>query len=817
MKPTPYGYFDGNADEFVITQPQLPQPWINYLTSEKYCAIVSHTGGGYSFYQDPQNQRLLEWQPTSMYHDRPGRYLYVRDQKSSQVYSVTWQPLRVKPDEYQCRVGLGYQHIETRYGELKNTVTYVVPHDESCELWIMTIENQGAETRDLSVFGYAEWFMGSVDDTLIHHEAVMWNRAQYDEKTGGIVACKTSHFEKQRLTPFSFYCLFGSSARVDGFDCHKARFLGRFNNVASPEAILEHGQCYNSFLNGEEAVGVLQNNFFLKSGERKTIVFVLGQTQTLAEAEVLLRRYKDVSTAEKALKQTQALWKQRVIGQPLRISTPDGDLDQLYNVWFKYQAWVNHFWSRSASLYFDGLSGHGYRDACHDAEAMLLLDATAARKRLKHISTLIRRDGSCAPGWSDLFGPFGTQPTKDHAVWFVSAMHAYIMETGDLEFLNEKSTWLKDAWREAGTIQDPNWKQDASSEGHGTLWEKIKAQLHCSYHDSSVHGLSRMGMGDWNESLDFAGDEHVGESVWLSMALVWALRFAMELAQALGEEDIVETYAQWIHGLSERINRHGWDGEWYLRGYTDEGQPIGSAQNSEGKLYLNTQSWAVLSDIVPNDRIAALLKNVDQYLEVEKGYTLFYPAYTLFDATIGRIAKFSPGVKDNAGIMTHAQIFMLAANFKLDRGDSAYQVLQKSLPNTQADYDRYKSEPYVMAQFLVGPDHPYNTGMGCFSWMTASAGATLWLISQWMLGIHPELHGLHVHPVLPCAWKQCRLIRPFRNDIYEIEINNPHGVTCGVHRVTLDGQILDKPFIPFVGDGGRHQVVVTLGKTMPSS
>ena len=806
-----YGYFLASEAEFVITTPLLPKPWANYLSNAEYCAVVTHTGGGYSFLKDPSAQRILSWDNSGSKLDRPGRYIYIRDQKTGEVISTTWQPFRKKPDHFACHVGLGYQRIESRYGELEQSVTYFVPPQDRCEIWYVTIQNNSNDTKDLSVFGYAEWLLGCVDESLMHHQAIMWNRAQYDEKSGGILARKTVNYEKQKISQDTTYCFFGLSARADGFDCNKDTFLGKFNGASHPEAIMLDGKCRNSYLIGDEAIGVLQTNFFLKPGEIKTIVFVLGAETSEDKAVKLMRKYKTPTHADEAFAATKLLWQQRIIEQPLQFQTPDDNLNLMLNQWAKVQTWMTHYWCRSAGLFSLGRNGQGYRDTCHDVESMLLLDPAAAHKKLLKISTLIRRDGTCAPGWSETFGIFSSKPIKDHAVWFTSAVHAYINETGKLDILKEKTTWLKDAWIKGGKEIDPQWKQGATTDGQGTLWEKIKMQLDFSYHNTAAHGLLRMGMADWNESLDAADDAHIGGSVWLSMAMVWALRMGMEMAEWLGDPDTVALYGTWIHTLTERINGFGWDGAWYLRGYNEDLEAFGSSKNVEGKLYLNTQSWAILAEVAPPERIGKILENVDRYLEVEKGYTLFYPAYTLFNKNLGQISMFSPGLKDNAGIMMHAQTMMLAANCKLDRSDVAYRILSKSLPSKQMDYTRYQSEPYAFAQFMIGPDHPYESGGARFSWMSATAGWTLMLLSYWICGIQPQLKGLHINPKIPTDWRQCKLTRPFRGDIYEFEILNPSGHYAGVTEVYLDEKRLDVPFINPVGDGKKHCVRVILG------
>jgi len=807
-----YGHFSEDGYEYVIKDPKLPAPWINFLTNEEYCAVISHTGGGYSFHMDPKTHRLLYWVGRDLWTDRPGRYVFIRDRETGEVFSINWQPLRKPLDEFETRVGLGYQVISSSAMGIRGEITYFVPREEPCEIWKVKVKNVSGKKRALSIFGYLEWMLGDNVEMNFHNIAILYNRAWFEPEANAIFAKKTLVFgqavyEQLPVTENPLIAFMGTSAEVHGWDCHKQVFLGPYNTEQRPESIFS-GKCRQSTSEGNEAIGALQHDMELEPGEERTILFVVGETDKKSRALALMKKYRDLKKADSELEAVKEFWRKK-LGK-IHVNTPDPDFDKMVNIWAKYQLWICNYWSRTPSYYHEGQGGRGYRDSCQDAQALLPIDAEHSRKKLLKIASLIRRDGTCAPGWSDTYGPFPQKPYKDHPIWYVPAVAAYVKETGDIDFLDQKAPWLKDAWRDGGTRRDPNWHAGAIEDGKGTIFEHILAQLNYTFNDVGKHGLPRIGEADWNDALDMAGRRGRGESVWLAMALVRSLRIAAELAAMLGRKKLSKELTRKAEVMAKRVNRVGWDGKWYLRGFTDEGKPFGSSSNREGKIYLNPQAWAILSGVLPRDRKKALLKSIDEILEGDHGLALFYPAYTRTDSKIGRITAFARGTKENAAIFCHANTFMIAADCMLGRGDIAYRRLRKIMPCKQ-DPDLYKAEPYVYAEYLIGPEHPYEAGRGAYTWVTGTAGWSFLVATEYMLGVKPEFNGLKIDPCLPSSWRRCSITRPFRGAVYDIVIENPHGVQKGVKELYVDGRKINGNLIHPHGDGKTHAVRVVMG------
>lgn len=803
-----YGYFSKDGKEYILTDPNTPRPWINFLTNEEYCAVISATGGGYSFYKDSRNERMLWWLGPNLYKDRPGRYVFVRDEQTKEVFSITWQPLRKQYDSFEARIGFGYQVIRSSRNKISGEITYFVPRKEHCEIWKVKIKNGSGKTRKLNLFGYVEFFIGNWDYITYYNIATLWNRVGLDKKSNSIIARKTAFYQEFNIKNNPYQVFFTSSEKADSWDANKYRFLGRYNTEENPECVF-NGKCTESICDGEEPVGVLQHNITLKPGEEKTIIYILGQTSSEEEFDRILKMYKTPKNVDQELTEVKKFW-ETAIGN-VKVETPDKEFDNIANYWVKYQLYMCNYWSRSPSFYHEGQGGRGYRDSCQDAEGILALNTKHAKEKILKIASLTRRDGTVAPGWSDTYGKYHNRPFKDHPTWLTSTVIAYVKETGDLSILDKKVVWIKDMWRDGGTKRDINWDKGTVDDGDGTLFEHLLAQLNFTYNDVSVHGIPRVGEADWNDALDMAGRRQIGESVWLAMALVRSLKFLAELAEIKGESTIATDLREKAEVMAGRINEYGWDGRWYIAGYNDDLVPFGSNKNSEGKIFLNSQSWAILSGIVPPDRLPLVLDSVDKKLKYKHGLALLAPAYSVFDPGLGRIAMFSKGTKENAAVFCHAHVFMAVAYAAAGLGTKAYESICQIMPNKQHDVELYKTEPYVFSEYLIGPDHPYAHGEGAFTWLTGTAGWTFLFITEWILGVKREYKGLRIQPCIPAKWKKCRITRDFRGATYEISIENPNGVETGIREIYVDGKRADSNLIKPHGDGKVHDVRVVMG------
>lgn len=809
-KKMKYGHFSKDGLEFVITNPNTPRPWINYLTNGAYCAVISHQAGGYSFYKDCRTDRLLRWLPENWHFDRPGRYFYVKDKSSKKVWSATYQPIRGKYAFYEARHGLGYTIIETEYFGVRAKITFFVPKDDPCEVYLVELANKTKRAKTLEIYPYIEWLLGDYHLELRYRNIMnLYNRIWFDKAHNAIFAKKTAAWGDLNIQPFHYTAFFASGLPVKDYMTRKDAFLGRYNTEERPESIINGTFKTVEFCSGEDGVAVFRHDITLPAKKAKQFTVILGQTDTVHDVGRMLAKYRNFTHAGKELEEVKTLWKKRILDNII-IETPDKDFDLMINVWVKYQLYICNFWSRSPSYYHEGSGGRGYRDSCQDAEGIISINPDHALEKIKKIAALIKKDGTSAPGWSDTSGPAGHRPNKDHQVWLTVTVASYIKETGNKEILDEYFPYLKDRWIRGWDIDD-NFKGGPRNDGEGTLFEHLEKNLNFTFNDVGERGLPLIGHADWNDAIDAAGIKGKGESAWLAMALVRSLKILAELAALMGKEAKAKDLMDKAMTMQHRVNSVCWDGQWYVRGYTDAGNVYGSSRNKEGRIFINTQAWAILAGIPDKKRMDKVLKSVDKYLDGKHGIALFYPAYSKFDPELGRISMFSEGTKENAAVFCHASTFHIVAECMASRGDKAYSAMKKIMPNCQDDYDLYKTEPYVCAEYLVGPEHPYNYGEGAFTWITGTAGWTFMAATEYLLGARRDYEGLRIDPVIPSNWKGCRIRRPFRGAVYDIEIKNPKGVERGVKEVYVDGRLQKDNLIKSQGRGKTYKVEVIMG------
>jgi len=781
-----YGYFSGDGKEFIITTPRLPKPWINYLYNKKYCAIVSHTGGGYSFEQDCRTKRITAWNPDNLFTDRPGRYVFLRDNESGKYWSINWQPICPKKQNFQCIHGLGYTIISSTVNKISGQVTYFVPRNDNLEIWKIKISNKDSKKRELSLFSVVELIINDFQlETLFKNISAMYNKAWFDRGLQAIISAKNI-WGWSGIYPYQVY--FGANFKVHGWETKRESFYGAPLLLSEPRAVME-GKCTNTNNLGENMVSALQHDFVIEPKEEKEFVILLIHAKKRQLAKNLLAKYRSLPNVNKALRGVKNFWNKVV--ERVTIKTPDKDFNSIINIWSKYQLYTTNAWSRSPSYYHEGTGGRGYRDSCQDAEGILSLDAEYTKNKLRKIATLHAKDGHCAPGWSDDHGPFTDTPRADHPVWFAYVLTAYVKETGDINFLNERAKWLDG--------------------GEGTIFEHCLANIDYLWRHLGEHGLPLIGIADWNDAIDSAGDEGKGESVWLGIAFYRTLLYAARLAKILGKDDVEKDLTQKADEIRKIVNGPaGWNGKWFKAGYTDEGKPFGSTENKQGKIHINPQTWAILSEVCNLYRQKQVMAIVDKYCDSLHGPVLLTPPYTKIDLSIGRITKFATGIKENAAIFCHAVAFKIVADCMLGRGDKAYDSFCKINPMKQ-DPELYKAEPYVFAEYLVGPSHPYRFGEGAYTWLTGTAAWMYLAATEWILGARRDFDGLKIDPCLPKHWEKCRIERPFRNAIYRIEIENPNHVEKGVKEIYVDDTKINGDIIKPHGDGKVHKVKVIMG------
>ncbi len=785
------GHFSKNGLEYIITRPDTPKPWFNYLFNDLYHALTSQTGGGYSYYDDPKSNRILRYEHIQT--DRPGRYVYVRDEETGEFWSVNWQPVRKKVDFWETRHGLGYTTLTSRTNGIEGKITYLVAQDSPVEIWMVRIKNLDKKARKLRVYPFVEFVSGDIElETCYRNILSLYNEAVYDDKLKAILARKYP-FRRGQVEWLNFFSV---SHRIHGFETSKETFIGRYNDLGSPNEIRD-GTLKNNSVRGEDMIGAFELRLNLAPKEETSFVVCLGFAKNAQEAASYLRKYRRWEVAEEELLEIKSYWKGVV--DRIRVHTPDPHFDLMVNVWGKYQlSAIIH--SRGTSSYHGTEGGLGYRDTAQDSEGLLALRLDAAMEKIEKLLYYQYHTGHAVSGFSYSEGSWDKNHQAvitgkaDVAVWLPYTIVSYVKETGDTEFLKKKYRF--------------------HDGGEATVYEHIKRAVRYLYKQRGEHGLPYIRKADWNDAYDHVGLGGKGESVWLGMALARACKQLEGLAHFLKDRKTEVEMRRKYRTLAAIINRVGWDGGWYLAAYNDEGYRIGSAKNEEGKVPLNSQTWAILSEVAPPDRRKKILKLIDEYLDTEYGPALFLPSYTRFDPGIGRVTAFAEGTKENAAVFSHACAFKIVADCLVGRGDKAYETYCKLLPMSPAksDHTKYTAEPFVWAEYVIGPGSRYKFGEGNFTWNT---GTTPWMFiaaTEWILGVRRDYEGLLIDPCFPRHWKRASIRRPFRGATYEVTIENPEGVEKGVKRIFLDGKRWDSNVIPPHGDGKIHRVQVVMGR-----
>ncbi len=795
---TEYGNFSSDNSEFVIKRIDTPRPWINYLSNGKYCAIISHTGGGYSFYLDPGVNRVSRWSSENYMKDTPGRYLYIRDQESNQYWSSGVRPVG-KSQGYECRHGLGYTTIKNSYAEVSTELTCFVPWEESAEVWLAKIKNLSNRERSIKVFPFMEWSMGQwMPEISVRNLYILVNQGVFDAENQMIITRKFPWGGKEHL----FLGFMGSSLKVKGYDIDYENFIGQTHSYQDP-VVLERGTCTNSTARGMNMVGVFEHELRLKPQEEVEFSVIIGLAPMrendaaikagIKKSAAVVDKYRDISYVKSSLNETKNRWQKLLHPGRVHIETPDEQLNRSVNVWMKYQITMNNHWGRSASYYHEGWGEFGYRNTSQDAWSMIPLDPEYAKERLIQLAEHQKKNGQPLPGWSLSLGPSTHRPPSDFPIWLPMLLISYLKETGDFKILKKKVKYFDG--------------------GSATLYEHAKkATEFLQDIDRSARGLPLMGTQDWNDAFDRTGIGGKGESIWLGMGLCVALKNLEELSTFLGEKSVAKDCRVRYEKMKTLLNKYAWDGDWYCYAYNDLGQPLGSKKNKEGSIQLNAQTWAIIAGLPDDVKLKKILKVIDQDLDTPYGPVLFTPPYTKYNHNIGRITAFAPGTKENGAIFCHGGAFKAFSDCALGRGDQAYDTIKKMLPaSLDKDIELYKTEPYVFPEYIIGPGNR-RYGEGAFSWLTGSVDWFFITITDKILGAQPDFAGLRIDPCLPKSWKDAKIFRTFRGACYEIRIKNRAGVNRGIQFIKVDGQKIESNLIPPHGDGKNHLVEVEMGR-----
>lgn len=795
-----YGYFDNEKREYVIDRVDLPVSWTNYLGVEDMCAVVNHTAGGYLFYKTPEYHRITRFRGNSVPMDRPGHYVYIRDNGSGDYWSISWQPVGkpLEEAEYICRHGLSYSVYECNYSKIRAKQTLSVPLGDKAELWDVVVKNEDTKPRDLSLFTYCEF--------SFHHIAIDNQNFQMS------LYCSGSSYEDGVIEYDLFYEEFGcqyftSSAEPDGFDCLRDRFIGSYRTEGNPAAV-ERGQCSGSYELGGNHCGSLQKNIRLEPGEEIRILFILGEGNR-EEGKKARQRYGSWEAVDRVYEDLRGFWEEKL--QKLQIQTPNEGMNTLINIWTLYQSEINVMFSRFASfIEVGGRVGLGYRDTAQDAMTIPHSNPEKCRQR---IIELLR--GLVSDGYGlHLFQPewFEPEPKEqsfrsptvipkpdkgsivhglddacsDDALWLVSSIVEYIKETGEEGFVEEMVTY--------------------ADGGEGTVYEHMMRILDFSAKQVGETGICKGLRADWNDCLNLGG----GESAMVSFLHYWALENFIELAEYLGRKGDAEKYKEIAGRVKNVCNKELWDGRWFIRGITRNGKKIGTKEDREGKVHLESNVWAVLSGAADEEKGRLAMDSVEEYLYTPWGIMLNAPSYTVPDDDIGFVTRVYPGVKENGAVFSHPNPWAWAAECKLGRGDRAMKFYNALCPYWQNDkIEIREAEPYSYCQFIMGKDHSAH-GRARHPFMTGSGGWAYFSATRYILGMRPGFGTLEIDPCVPADWSGFSMARKWRGVTYEIEVRNPDGVMKGVKELYLDGKKVER--IPLMEKGTVHQVRVVMGK-----
>jgi cellobiose phosphorylase len=790
-----YGYFTADGREFVFTRPDTPRPWANVVCNADYGFINSQTGGGFSWIGNSQLSRVTRWEQ-DLIRDEWGKYIYVRDKDTSKFWSVTWKPCCVKFDSFETRYGQGYTLYKTAYQGIQHELLQFVPTSEPVEIWKLTVTNQSKKVRNLSFFSYFEWCLGNANDThrefqktFIETEIDSKNNAIYGRKRPALVPRFISSGLSE--TPVeAFHAL--TNVKAKAFDGDKESFFGQYGNILAPASVTS-GKLKGADGRWGDATASIQADVTLKPGESKVLVFILGATKSREEGIRLIKKYSTLETVERALQEVREYWEQWI--DDCWVETPDEALNFLTNIWYKYQTVSARIWGRTA--YYQCSGGFGFRDQLQDSHVWLPWNPKLTKNQILLHAEQQFPDGTVYHWWHPNTNIGAHTEMSDDLLWLVFLTLAYIDETNDFSILKEKAPFVQ----QAGKPKEV-----------GTLYDHCKRAIDKVLSRFSERGLPLIGEGDWNDGMSHVGINWKGESVWLGHFLYGILQRFAPLCEREKEPQVSANYLKRAEAVKKAINEHAWDGEWYIRATRDDGRPLGSKSEKEGKIFLNAQTWAVICGTATLERAKKAMASAEKLLFQKYGPLLFAPAYTVTDPTIGYLSRYAAGIRENGGVYTHAATWGVQAECIMGKGDKAYQAYKNMCPIYRAtdDADHYFVEPYATPGNVDGPDSP-NFGRGGWTWYSGSGAWMFKVAYDWICGIRAAQEGLVIDPCIPHAWKGFRAKRQFRGATYLIEVENPEGVCSGVVRLELDGKVISGKVIP-AQKGGEHRVRAVLGK-----
>ena len=802
-----YGYFDDKEREYVITCPDTPAPWVNYLGSPEYGAIISNNAGGYSFAKSGANGRILRYVFNQF--DEPGRYIYIRDNLSKDYWSASWQPVGKNLTRYksECRHGMAYTKMRALYAGISSEVLYYVPLDAAHEVWAVAVRNDSDVVRELTVTGYAEF----TNNPNYEQDQVNLQYSQFITRTefendhilqlihGNLDAVSADGKEVDNKDVG--YRLFGlAGQRVSGYCGNKENFLGRYHGYGDPQGVTT-GKLDGSMNYNENACGALSAVLVLNPGETAHLAFIVG-AKNREESRALMARYADpAAVCPEELAALKAHWHTKL--ENFQIHTPSAEMNSMINTWNAYNCFMTFTWSRAASLVYCGLrNGYGYRDTVQDIQGVIHLAPEQAAEKIRFmLSAQVDNGGGLPlvkfthnPGHEDTpDDPSYVQETGhpayrgDDALWLFPTVYKYLAETGNLAFLDEVIPY--------------------ANKGAATVYEHLQRAIDFSLEHLGPHGMPAGLYADWNDCLRLGAE---GESSFVAFQLVLALRIQKQLAEEKGDAAAAEKLAKQLADFSALVEKLCWNEDRYIRGFTEKGEVIGRRTDPEANLWLNPQSWAVISGLADSEKAETILHTVHEGLNTEYGVMLMQPPYHAhaFDGALAVI--YNAGVKENAGIFSQSQGWIILAEALCGHGNRAFSYYKANSPAEQNDRAEIrKLEPYCYGQFTEGKDSPH-FGRSHVHWLTGTASTMMVGAVEGILGVRPDLHGLRLSPSIPAAWDGFTMEKSFRGKKLHITVQNPAHKESGFTSLMLNGAAMPDNYIPADKLAAENEIVLTM-------
>lgn len=796
-----FGFFDEKSREYCITNPATPAPWVNYLGSPDYGAIISNNAGGYSFIKSGAKGRIIRYHFNA--DDTPGRYIYLRDDEDGDFWSASWQPVGKPLDQYknECRHGTSYTKIKATYRDIESEALYYVPKDKAYEVWNLNVKNTGNKKRKISAFGYVEF---STDDNY-EQDTVNLQYTQFITKT---------YFDENRIRVVvnenvkdnidgntrsdRFFALAGS--KVASYEGDKKTFMGNYHGYNNPVAVV-NGKCSNTLNYNANPCGALQTVIELEPGEEKNIAFILGE-KPVEDAEKITASYKDTkNVVDGEINELKEYWHSKL--DNFKVETPDKNFNAMINTWNAFQCFITYVWSRAASFYYCGQrNGFGYRDTVQDIQGIIHLDPEMAKKQLVFMLSAQVDNGGGLPLVKYTHNP-GHEDTPDDesyvketghphyraddALWLFPTVSKYIAETGKIDFLDEVIPY--------------------ANKDTGTVYDHLKRAIEFSLNHLASHKMPAGLHADWNDCLRLGEN---GESTFVAMQLYWGMKIIKNYATLKNDKKYIEFIDEKSDELYNIIQKCCWEDDRFIRGFTQDGMAVGSKNDPEASMWLNPQSWGVISGIASKQQGEKSLESVHSILNTPYGAKLLNPPYKdhAFDGAL--MLLFNGGTKENGGIFSQSQGWLILAEALMGNGDRAFEYFKETSPSYMNDDAEIRVlEPYAHGQFVESTDSPFG-GRAHVHWLTGTASTIMVGCVEGILGMRPDSDGIEINPSIPSVWNKLTIEKIFRGKKLSITILNPNKKQSGVTKCELNDEEISGCYIDASKLKDTNTITITL-------